>query len=249
MVSNIFDERLIIDSSSLGDSETTVPRGYADRVCNEFAKLGARGVTVLAASGDNGVKATADATCKSNDGLDTPQFSPAFPASCPWVTTVGGTIKDGSSETAWMGSGGGFSNYFPRPAYQDAAVSKYLKGLGRKNSGLFNPSGRAYPDVAAIATDFPVMIGQSETLASGTSVAAPIFASVISNLNDQLFKEGKPSLGFLNPWLYSKGYAGLNDIKTGFNPECDTSGFGAGPGWDPITGFGTPNFEKLSTLL
>lgn len=47
-------------------------------------------------------------------------------------------------------SGGGFSNIFARPSYQDAAVSAYLKKLGNKYEGFYNKSGRAYPDMAAI---------------------------------------------------------------------------------------------------
>jgi tripeptidyl-peptidase I len=60
-------------------------------------------------------------------------------------------------------------------------------------------------------------------------------AGVISLLNDYLISEGKPPLGFMNPWLYSKGLGGLNDITSGNNPGCDTKGFSAAPGWDPVS--------------
>jgi tripeptidyl-peptidase-1 len=56
-------------------------------------------------------------------------------------------------------------------------------------------------------------------------------------------------LGFLNPWLYSQGFVGLNDITSGSNPGCDTDGFTAGVGWDPVTGLGTPNFGKLQAIM
>lgn len=62
---------------------------------------------------------------------------------------------------------------------------------------------------------------------AGTSASAPAFAGVIANLNDKLGRK----LGFLNPWIYSKGYASLNDITTGSNPGCGTSGFAAVKGW------------------
>ena len=54
-------------------------------------------------------------------------------------------------------------------------------------------------------------------------------------LNDARMSAGEPSLGFLNPWLYEIGYAGLNDITVGNNPGCGTGGFNATIGWD----FGT----------
>lgn len=54
-------------------------------------------------------------------------------------------------------------------------------------------------------------------------------------LNDARISAGKPPLGFLNPWLYGKGYAGLNDITSGNNPGCGTEGFNATVGWDPGT--------------
>ena len=75
------------------------------------------------------------------------------------------------------------------------------------------------------------------------------FASVISLLNDALLAAGRSPLGFLNPWLYSEGYKGLNDIVGGNNPGCGTSGFEAVKGWDPVTGLGTPNFGLLKDLV
>ena len=81
------------------------------QVCNLFAQLGARGSSVMFSSGDDGV---GGGDCLSNDGTDTKMFIPNFPASCPYVTTVGGTIGI-SPETAVDFSGGGFSNYFAQP--------------------------------------------------------------------------------------------------------------------------------------
>jgi tripeptidyl-peptidase-1 len=67
-------------STSYGDDEQTVPQSYATAVCNGFAQLGARGVTLLFSSGDNGVGPKAD--CFTNDGKNTSSFLPAFPAGC-----------------------------------------------------------------------------------------------------------------------------------------------------------------------
>jgi tripeptidyl-peptidase-1 len=77
-------------TSSYGDFEQTIPLSYARRVCTSFAQLGLRGVSVLVASGDYGVGPSAS-TCVSNQGDSTKQFLPIFPASCPWVTSVGAT--------------------------------------------------------------------------------------------------------------------------------------------------------------
>ena len=67
-------------STSYGDDEQTVPQSFATSVCNGFAQLGARGVTVLFASGDNGVGPNND--CITNDGKNKTSFLPGFPAGC-----------------------------------------------------------------------------------------------------------------------------------------------------------------------
>lgn len=85
--------------------------------------------------------------------------------------------------------------------------------------------------------------------AFSTSCASPIFASVVALLNDQLISAGKSPLGFLNPFLYSTGAYALNDITSGTNPGCNTNGFPAKTGWDPVTGLGTPDFQKLATAV
>ncbi|KAH8992609.1 peptidase S8/S53 domain-containing protein [Lactarius akahatsu] len=85
-------------------------------------------------------------------------------------------------------------------------------------------------------------------MASGTSIATPVVAGIISLLNGWLISVGQDPLGFLNPWLYGRGLAALNDITEGSNPGCGTDGFSAVAGWDPapqVTGLGTPNFRKM----
>ena len=90
-----------------------MPRDYAIHVCNLFAQLGARGSSVLFPSGDYGVGI---GTCKTNDGRNVTRFQPEFPSSCPYVTSVGGTAYV-KPEVTVIFSGGGFSDYFPRPEY------------------------------------------------------------------------------------------------------------------------------------
>ncbi|OAX43341.1 subtilisin-like protein [Rhizopogon vinicolor AM-OR11-026] len=239
-------------STSYGDDEQTVPYTYATRVCAGMAALGARGVSVMFSSGDGGVgdgdANPATQECYSNDGRNVTKFLPAFPASCPYVTAVGATIN--IPETAVFFSGGGFSDYFLRPSYQDAAVSEYLAKLAPGTyEGLYNPYGRAYPDVAAQGYNFLVVYQGNTTYVAGTSCSSPTFASFVSMLNDARISNGKTPLGFLNPFLYSSGYAALNDITEGNNPGCGTEGFNATVGWDPVTGSGTPDFEKLMALV
>lgn len=134
-------------SNSYGDDEQTVPEKYARRVCNMIGQLGMRGISVLESSGDTGV----GAGCLSNDGKKTPQFTPQFPGTCPYITAVGGT-QALEPEVAWVASSGGFSYYFQQPSYQSAAVEGYLNNELNNPSyyeQYFNKSGRGFPDVSA----------------------------------------------------------------------------------------------------
>jgi len=83
----------------------------------------------------------------------------------------------------------------------------------------------------------------------GTSASSPTVAGIVALLNDYRIANGKSSVGFLNPLLYSTGVAGLNDITSGSNPGCETNGFSAGTGWDPVTGLGTLDFGKLQPIV
>lgn len=149
------------------------------------------------------------------------------------LTSVGATT--GTTETSASFSSGGFSAIFTRPSFQDAAVTAYLNALGTTNRGKFVTGGRAFPDIAAQGQNVEIVDGGQFGLVAGTSCSSPIFASVISLLNDELAAAGKPPLGFLNPFLYSTGASALNDITTGSNPGCNTNGFPARAGWDPVS--------------
>ena len=136
-------------SVSYGDDEQTVPRDYAARVCNLIGLMGIRGISVLESSGDTGV----GAACLSNDGHKRPEFTPQFPSTCPYLTSVGGT-QSYAPEVAWDASSGGFSNYFESAWYQTQAVKSYLdEGITAETKKYFsrytNFSGRAFPDIAA----------------------------------------------------------------------------------------------------
>lgn len=185
-------------------------------------------------------------------------------SACPFVTSVGGT-RYVNPEQAVSFSSGGFSDIFPRPAYQEAAVSGYLdKHLKKRWHGLYNPAGRGFPDIAAQGVDYHVFSQDKDVLVSGTSASAPMFAALISLLNNARLAHGKPPLGFLNPWLYSHKVVdeGLTDIVHGGSTGCTGTDMYSGlptpyvpyaswnatPGWDPVTGLGTPLFDKLLKL-
>ncbi|KAH9175605.1 subtilisin-like protein [Lactarius sanguifluus] len=232
-------------SISYGAFEQDLPLEYTKKLCDLFSELGARGASVLVASGNDGVGK--DEECVADDGSGRVQFVPEFPSSCPYVTSVGGTTD--IPEVAAEFSGGGFSNHFMRPKYQQVVVPPYLEQLGSQHSGLYNPTGRGIPDLAAQAVNFRVIIGNNAFTVEGTSCAVPTVAGIISLLNDYLLSTGRNPLGFLNPWLYGLGPSRFNDITSGSNPGCGTDGFSAIAGWDPVTGLGTPDFIGLQALL
>lgn len=245
-------------SSSYGDDEQTIPKSYADRVCKSFAQLGARGISLLVSSGDSGLGGETAADCVSSTTNAT-AFLPEFPAGCPYVTTVGATEQFEPEVVAWRPdgigpdgnthgfytTGSGFSNYFSRPSYQNGVVDKYVEGLNGLYDSLYNKNGRGYPDISAQGLYFAFVWNATFSSISGTSASCPLASSVIGLINDALLASGKPTLGFLNPWLYSKGYKGFTDVTSGNTSSCGTSGFPVTTGWDPLTGFGTPIFPEL----
>ncbi|KAH9012183.1 subtilisin-like protein [Lactarius pseudohatsudake] len=199
-------------STSYGGVEGEAPRDFAESACDLYARLGARGVSVLFSTGDDGV----GEDCTGSSG--NVRFSVMFPASCPWVTSVGGTM--GYPEVAASLSGGGFSDYFSRPEYQHGVVPTYLRNLGSQYDGLYNASGRGIPDVSSQAHECELVHLEGYYTIDGTSCAVPTAAGIVSLLNDYRLSKGKPPLGFLNYWLYDYRIAslGLNDITSGSNP-------------------------------
>ncbi|KAJ6487228.1 family S53 protease [Mycena vitilis] len=222
-------------STSYGENETDMSKALAFKLCEAYMAFGARGTSVLFASGDGGVEGGQAQSCT--------KYQAAFPAGCPYLTAVG-SVHGTSPETASTFSSGGFSNYWGAPDYQSDAVAAFLTAQGTTNKGLFNASGRGYPDVSAQGENVQIVTGGSTEGVDGTSCSTPIFASVIALLNDQLIAAGNSPLGFLNPWLYANPDM-LNDVTAGSNPGCGAKGFAAKAGWDPVTGLGTPNFTKM----
>ena len=146
-------------------------------------------------------------------------------------------------------SSGGFSKDYVRDntaQWQSSAVDTYLANAANVTmpSEAFYAPGRAYPDVAAFGQNVKVYAsGKSESV-SGTSCSAPIFAGVVASINAELLAAGQPPLGWLNPWLYANP-AMFTDVTSGSNPYQQCEGFQAAPGWDPVTGLGTPLYEPM----
>lgn len=244
-----------VHTISYGDDEDSLSTAYMMRINTEFMKAGVRGISLLFASGDSG------AGCK-HLGKGQNSFRPSFPASSPFVTTVGGTsfknpYKVTYEVTDYI-SGGGFSNVFKMPDYQTSAVDAYLKTVAATlpPQSYYNTSGRAYPDMAALSDNYWVVINRVPVpWVSGTSASTPVVGGMLSLINDQRLLKGLPALGFLNPRLYKLKGQALFDVTEGCHLSCldekvQGKGFCAAPSWDPVTGWGTPNYpELLATLL
>jgi len=232
-------------SLSFGENEKCADPALRNAEHILFSQATSKGMTILAAAGDSG---SAQLTC------DGSSFEEAisFPAADPFVTAVGGTDLQADSisgqyisETAWNESsvfnkatGGGYSRLYAQPAYQRGATG--------------TASGRGIPDISlnasvnggVVAFDSDLATGHiTISIMGGTSVATPELAGIIADG----IQMAHHRLGAINPALYklgtSKDYAHLmNDITSGNNVLAASSiaGYPAAIGWDPVTGWGTP---------
>eukprot|EP00930_Biecheleria_cincta_P018864 TRINITY_DN1455_c0_g1_i4.p1 TRINITY_DN1455_c0_g1~~TRINITY_DN1455_c0_g1_i4.p1 ORF type:complete len:572 (-),score=100.44 TRINITY_DN1455_c0_g1_i4:149-1864(-) len=247
-ITSLADSPLVHSVSYGNDEKQQVSPQYMFTCNAAFMKAGVRGLSILFASGDQGVCG------RQGCGLiKHAPFHPDFPGDSPYITTVGGTDFKGSDigeETAWSASGGGFSNYFDIPDYQKSAVAAYKASpdANLPPQELWNNSGRGYPDVAALGgtkNPYCVAVQGAFSGVAGTSAACPVVAGVFAKLNGLRLKAGKSSMGFLNPFIYQNP-AGFQDVTSGKNSATRKWGFTAVKGWDPLTGFGTPDYEALA---
>jgi len=239
-------------SVSYGSNETASSSSYKLAVNFELLKMAARGITVLFASGDVGAYGIPGNPTKTVFGTT------VFPASSPWVTTVGGTQLAQPSldaaEVCSSYSGGGFSTIFDLPSYQDSQVRSYLN---RTNTTTASSTriGRGYPDVSAVfGNDIPycLMNWLQWSKDGGTSASTPVVASMIALLNQVRANVGGPRLGFINPWLYwaqANFPEAFTDVTTGSNSAWLASGYPATSGWDACTGLGTLRFDGLRNII
>jgi subtilase family serine protease len=252
-------------SMSFGEAETCMDPAVLAEQHALFAKAVGEGYTLLAGTGDSGA---AQFNCDGTAAIE----SAATPASDPNVTAIGGTTlnADGESgayigETAWTElptigcnppaldlpfdvncSGGGFSTIYGRPSWQGSAVKS---------------RGRGLPDVAfsagvngGVLTVCSVCDGGPPAffLFGGTSVGPPTWSGLVVDTDQMVGHD----IGDINRLLYQIGQsaharADLHDVTTGNNDvaEIGGAGFDAGPGWDPVTGLGTPDAANLLPAL
>jgi kumamolisin len=224
-------------SISWGGPESSWTAQAMTAMDNAFQAAAAMGITVCAASGDNG---SSDGVADGSDHVD-------FPASSPFALACGGTslLASGSSissEVVWNdgpnngASGGGVSSFFALPAWQAGlnAVTKQGQSTALSKRGVPDVAGNADPQ-----TGYDVRIDGTDTVIGGTSAVAPLWAALIARIN-QL--SGKPG-GYLNPSLYQNRQA-LRDIIRGNNGDYDAT-----QGWDACTGLGSPNGTALASVI
>ncbi len=153
-----------------------------------------------------------------------------------FVVDVGGTVLQMSgssygSESGWQGSGGGPLPSVPIPYYQ--------VGLTTRTSSQVSTTNRNLPDVALPSTGLFTWISGQRQSGGGTSAAAPLLAGFTAMMNEQSKANGLGQVGFANPLFYAIAKTSaypttFNDIQTGNN------GYPAGPGYDLVTGLGSP---------
>jgi subtilase family serine protease len=252
-------------SQSFGVSEECAGNALVQQAHTLFQIARAQKQTVFASAGDSG---SAAVRCDTNGQPVDLERGVNYPASDPLVTSVGGTTLQlagngaYAGETAWNESqrgggatGGGISNVFAVPAYQQNVV---------------DAGGRGVSDIALDAdplTGVPIVTNSmmpGETMlipTGGTSVGAPVAAGMTALLDQAA---GNKRLGFLNsafyrisqsPAIYAQAFhdvtAGNNTFtfKNGNGQKGTIAGFEAGVGWDSPTGAGSPDAANLATLL
>jgi kumamolisin len=241
VTSAVHDADVTLVSISWGQAESNFTAQSLTAFNQAFQEAGTMGKTVFVASGDNG----------SSDGQTDGKNHVDFPSSSPFAIACGGTTLQAASgnssitsETVWNeenqglgATGGGVSDYFPKPDYQNQVNVPPPQG----QSG-----GRGIPDVAGDAdpvTGYNVLIDGAQNVTGGTSAVAPLYAGLFALINELLVKQGKPRAGYVHPALYRNPQA-FRDITSGNN-----GAFSAGPGWDATTGLGSPNGIQIATAL
>jgi subtilase family serine protease len=246
-----------IISQSWGTAENNLLTSEGLQVMNQFQSLYQRAaqqnVTVLASAGDTGTS--------NVDVNGQPYNFPTvlFPASSPLVIAVGGTSLSADtsgnyqSETVWNNStgasGGGVSQQFPEPSYQNLLPASVQATLGG-HRGIPDLAYNADPNTAILvyASFYLNPKYHGYYVQGGTSQGPPQWAGIIADAN----QFARHPLGFLNPQLYSLGAnntPGFRDVTTGNNGFNGIPGYNATAGWDFASGWGTPNLGSLIAQL
>merc|ERR1712194_629700 len=217
---------------------------------NDLTKLAAMGLSIIVASGDSG------SAYDGSMSKDHPVLFPSWPSSSQWVTAVGATrfidytVGHGEMATDQFGSGSGFSSLFPAFAAQKDATAGYLqKATGLPPQASYPAGGRGTADISCLGEGFPTLVNGDLIVEGGTSASTPLFAGLVSLLNEQRLAHGKPQMGYLNPWIYANPQA-FTDITLGTDKVSRYGGdleygYDCAEGWDPATGLGTPLFDEM----
>ena len=235
-------------SISYGDGETRFPVSTMQAWDTVARNAAAVGMTIFVASGDEGAY-----------GLHGPGRKICHvdaPANCPHMVAAGGThlVLDSQGhiavETGWTdtnhngASGGGISQVFGVPSYQEGITLPLKPG--------FQP-GRGVPDVAMNAdpdTGYAIFFQGAWTVVGGTSAASPIWAALMAIINQMRMKNQKSSQGYLNPPLYALDHAkNFHAITKGNNSYDGVVGYECTPGWNAVTGWGSPVAKVLAKSL
>jgi subtilase family serine protease len=155
-------------------------------------------------------------------------------------------------------SGGGFSDTYATPSYQLEAVARYLSNpsIPFPAANLYNASGRGIPDISMYGAGSVIITNGELSGAGGTSQSSPVLASMVTYLVDWSLANLNSTLGNINPLLYmmqATDPTTFHDIVTGTNngsesvspANCSLGGFTAAPGWNPVTGLGSPNIGRM----
>jgi len=237
-------------SISWGGPEESASQQFMNEFDQLLQSAGHLGMTVCVAAGDNG-----SADFAADDPNWDGQAHVDFPASSPNALACGGTQLSASStaitgEVVWDdgkndGTGGGVSQFFALPSYQqNAGVPPATDPAGPVMRGVPDVAGDAAPAsgyrVLCDGTSFPDA-SQGLPPVGGTSAVAPLWAGLIARINQGLAKP----VGLLQPLLYAApADTTLRDITKGNNGD-----YKAGKGWDACTGLGSPNGQNLLAAL
>lgn len=256
-------------SMSFGGVEDALSQGGIRATSQALTTLAAEGVSVVAASGDDGSRPDPTLTYFGYEVNDAKSVD--YPASDPNCTGIGGTnltftgasssTLSYSSETTWSeipanpvqntstaagagygASGGGISVFFTKPSWQTDG-----------NALLASETMRCVPDVSAISVGTfrgglipaEVILGGTDEGVEGTSLAAPVWAAMVAIVNQARASASQSVVGLLNPVIYPLSASGsFHDITTGNNGD-----YSAIAGYDMATGLGTPILPTLLSLL